>query len=536
MKKSLLLIAAFMVSCISMFAADLKFYEPDEVYTSGIANLVGKSIAIINTTDKSALAGSDAQNVAYKAYDKILRSDVAVLQYKIEADGDNYMFRCVTPAGGDYSLWGSSICYLNCQPDGRDNVIFNLGNGTQKGTDCENGGVWIVAEVEGGFTIQSLASKKYLGKSNIRSEEPVVFQFATLKEVVKENNIAAGKYDATDAKVLKEAGVVKEDVVLSWESGMDYDSYRYIVITLGQNTMESSAVGQISLKDADGNVVKGDDYGVSYQNMWFGSWNHQFTCCMDLEKLRVEKMFNLHKITELSIGVSEPGVILNSIYATNQEAKTINRWGNPNDEGTYRNAADGLAAGTYGTVCLPYEASYAGASVYQICGASDKYIQLEQITGLMEAGKSYFYCLNAPLNPTHPDAKVRAFFYKASTAEDVASPIENNGLIGTFTDNGNVPEGSLVLSKNALWTVDSEIAFAANHAYVNPKNIKNTSKKEAKVIAIATDEATAIKSASASLNETSAIYSSNGALQNGLKKGINIVKMANGEVKKVLVK
>ncbi|MBQ9640860.1 MAG: hypothetical protein IJV06_04815 [Bacteroidaceae bacterium] len=45
-----------------------------------------------------------------------------------------------------------------------------------------------------------------------------------------------------------------------------------------------------------------------------------------------------------------------------------------------------------------------------------------------------------------------------------------------------------------------------------------------------------IESLSADKAQISEVYSVSGAQQNGLQKGINIVKFANGEVKKVIVK
>ena len=46
----------------------------------------------------------------------------------------------------------------------------------------------------------------------------------------------------------------------------------------------------------------------------------------------------------------------------------------------------------------------------------------------------------------------------------------------------------------------------------------------------------AIEAINAENTQISEVYSVSGALQNGLQKGVNIVKYANGEVKKVIVK
>lgn len=518
MKKTLLSVlttAVLAVFCTSA-NAQTKFYEPDVVYTTNVSSLVGTSVAIINTTDKKAIFGHDAQNVAYEEYEKALRSDIAVLQYKIEADGDNYMLRCVTPEGVDYGLWGQNPCYLNCQPDGRDNLIFNLGNGNQKGTDCENGGVWIIAATEGGFTIQNLATNKYLGKGNQRSETPVVFQFATLKAVEKTNPIPVPERAATDALELQitegnknENGQYQGMVKLSWPEGIDLSQYQYLTITMGQNT-DGGNVGPVKIVDNKAVTVQGDEYGEPNFNMWFGQWNHHITCLIDLEKLRENKWLNVYDIRELSINCTDP-VIINNIYASNEKPKTKIFWqGFENNEGTYQRLTQ--AAGSFGTICLPYQAAYAGVNVYGIADVSAEGIELEEVEGLTEAGKPYFYCVNAPIAKGKP---VGAFFYKASAAEVEAG--ENNGLVGTFEDI-TAPMDSYVLSNNKTYLVDSEVTIGANKAYILKENIVATGAEAKVIIPFEDADATAIKNVEKALNADK-IYDINGREVKSMQKG-----------------
>lgn len=96
------------------------------------------------------------------------------------------------------------------------------------------------------------------------------------------------------------------------------------------------------------------------------------------------------------------------------------------------------------------------------------------------------------------------------------------------------PQGSYVLQnqdgKVAFFKVASDdIMVGANRAYLN------ASSSSAKVLNFSA-EATAIKTIGALTSGKAEVYGANGARQNGLQKGMNIVKMADGSVQKVLVK
>lgn len=95
------------------------------------------------------------------------------------------------------------------------------------------------------------------------------------------------------------------------------------------------------------------------------------------------------------------------------------------------------------------------------------------------------------------------------------------------------PVGSYVLQqqgeKIAFFKVDSsDIMVGANHAYL-------TVASNAKALNFTT-AATAINAVNALVSGKAEVYGANGARQNGLQKGMNIVKMADGSVQKVLVK
>ena len=477
---------------------------------------------------------SDKLNEARNAGENAFNGD--------ESNDDLFMFRVYNADGTTpFSQWDGNEYYVShCGWTANSNLLKP--NDNKFGGDEYYGAIWKVVSTDGGYTIQSqsLNNKNYLVGNQGPQANPVAWKFYEIEAYEATNPIEPGTYDATDAKVLMNAGEHTSKIELTWDEGLDLSAYRYLVITLGQSSNQSGDAGEVALvsKNQDGEVtVKGDDYGVNNANMWFGTWNHHYTCPIDLEKLRTEKMFDIHNVYKLSLGISGGSVIVNNIYATNAETNTINPWGNPNDEGTYRNVEEGLAAGTFGTVCLPYQASYAGVTVYEIEGKTTETLELTPITGLMEAGKAYFYQVNTPLNPDPAKNVVpRAYFYKANTATDVADPVFYNGLVGTFTDT-TAPNGSYVLSGNKLDFVNSNVAVAANHAYIDMDNVPDVTSSEGTGISIAFDDdmATAISETDDQI-QVKAIYSVNGTLQRGMQKGVNIVKMSDGSVKKVMVK
>ncbi len=127
--------------------------------------------------DGKYLYGPNAQNTAMGDADAAASSANGCVGYKIEKDGDNYMFRCVTPAGGDYKIWGrTEPNYLNAQP-AVGGVTFNLNNGTQKGTDMPNGAVWTI-EADG--SIKNVGNGGYFAGTST-SAEPVAVTFVTIK-------------------------------------------------------------------------------------------------------------------------------------------------------------------------------------------------------------------------------------------------------------------------------------------------------------------------------------------------------------------
>ena len=130
-------------------------------------------------TGDQFLYGSEAQKCAMGTYEQATAETAAVTGWKLEyqALGGRYIFRAITPAGETYTHeWAKGegqFCFLNTQP-ALNGETFILG----KNQDVKDGSSWIIAEVEGGYTIQNMANKGYLAGLGL-SEEPVVWQFYT---------------------------------------------------------------------------------------------------------------------------------------------------------------------------------------------------------------------------------------------------------------------------------------------------------------------------------------------------------------------
>jgi hypothetical protein len=126
--------------------------------------------------------------------DEATAETAAVTGWKLEyqALGGRYFFRAITPAGEHYTHdWAKGegkFCFLNTQP-ALDGETFILG----KDQDTKDGSSWIVAEVEGGYTIQSKANKGYLKGLGL-SETPVVWEIV-LPTTTSINTVAVKAQD-----------------------------------------------------------------------------------------------------------------------------------------------------------------------------------------------------------------------------------------------------------------------------------------------------------------------------------------------------
>ncbi len=151
-------------------------------YTS-LSALSGKTFAIVNEEEGKCLYGSNNQNLAYDAYDKAFVESNSGYQFKLvnSSLAGKYLLRLMTPANGEYSIWGNPG-YLNSQPV-TGNCCFILGN-TQhsNGQDIDNGAVWDIQYVsDKGFSLKNVGTGKFLKTNDAaKYDEPTYFTFAKL--------------------------------------------------------------------------------------------------------------------------------------------------------------------------------------------------------------------------------------------------------------------------------------------------------------------------------------------------------------------
>ena len=162
-------------------AAPATEFELDSKFTS-LSSIGSTPFVIYNEATKMAFFGSDNQNLGYDALSSALQKSNATIGFKLEASGNYYLLRAITPNDDEYNIWGGPG-YLNSQPvDGWCSFILGLKD--QFGQDMENGALWDIKYEEGkGFTLKNVGTGKYLqDASPAKYDEPAYFSFYSYKE------------------------------------------------------------------------------------------------------------------------------------------------------------------------------------------------------------------------------------------------------------------------------------------------------------------------------------------------------------------
>lgn len=413
------------------------------------------------------------------------------------------------------SLWSTS-----CKADGASE------GENAYGRDGDYNAVWTITYVDGsGFKFYNPKNKMYMTLSGTTAEERFLklYQNVVLNinaELDKENNAANGTiFDFSNATGYDaETGTITNGG-WTFATPVDISNWDYLVITTIDNSSDGCRI--ISITDNDGNSVKGNQYTGSVagtgKDMYLDRWNNQNAICISIDYLRINKGLDVSKIKSLTFtnnnGNGDCILRISNVYLTDYK--------NPNitNRGEWQSYVDGdvireynaEGVGKFGTICLPYAASCSGAEIYSIIEANSAGITLEKVTGLLEAGKPYFYKAVDEIGKyngdTPTDIRNVNFFRADLDTYDVAEPIANNGLIGTFTAT-TAPQGEnfYVLSGNKLYdTVGSTVNVGANKAYIDMSQIVNQSSEAKNRISIdfGNAEATGIES----VNDTKVLNS-----------------------------
>lgn len=516
----------------------------------------GKFVAVSNDgkrvqTYVSGSAGASATNVESVTNDMYYYLQLAAAPDTLDVNQDGVIDEATYYSIGIYNAsgeakpsnwWGANyICRIGWGDLWSTNFAVNMDGGkittNHFGRDNAYSAVWTVAYEEGnGFKFYNPQSNNYM---TVNGTQNNVYYLKLYKSI---DFTSRTMYPANDeifalSKATGYNATTGEMTNGTWtfDTPVDISNWKYFIIAMENGCADGSH--EIAITDNNGKTVKGEDYvgtdAGTGPNMWFSRWNHQNIGCFNLDYLKNTLGLDIENIKSLSIaGTTKPFAVYLSCY-DNSKLLTTNRWVCYKEGDLVRTYAQ-ADAGKFGTVCLPYKASVAGAEVYSIASANESTITLTKVNGLLEAGKPYFYKASDSVGKDNEGTICNVNFFRADFDKyDASIPITSNGLIGTFTAIEAVPQGDdiFVLSSNKLYQVNSAVSLAANRAYVDKSQITNT-QATSRTISLAFDDATAIDNMQV-VNEIAnqAIYNLSGQRVAQPTKGLYIV---NG--KKVIIK
>lgn len=372
-------------------------------------------------------------------------------------------------------LWSTS-----CQADGA-----SVGESAY-GRDGDYNAVWTITYVaDKGFKFFNPKNKTYMTLNYTADSETFLklyknvivninTEFDKQEDVADDDIFALSKATGYDA----ETGTITNGG-WTFATPVDISNWDYLVITTIDNASDGSR--KIRITDENGTSIEGNQYAGKVagtgNDMYLDRWNNQNAIRISIDYLRINKGLDVSKIKSLTFannnGNDDCILRISNVYLT--DYNNTKMAGGYCDGDVKREYSE---TGKYGTICLPYVASYAGAEVYSISGKDASGISLSKVTGLLEAGKPYFY-MASDVNGQNNAGTVRNVnFFRADLAKyDVTTPIENNGLIGTFSVPAiTAPQGDnfYVLSGNKLYyTTGAEVKVGANKAYIDKNQIVN---------------------------------------------------------------
>ena len=335
---------------------------------------------------------------------------------------------------------------------------------------------------------------------------------------------------------------------IGWDynSGLDMSGYRYLVIVPKYQWANGAGVPNIQINMCN---YSGGSIGDAITDIvWISDYNPRRAVVLDLQSDSKGEQFA--KVTPGSLGrlyLTTPwgkgNIGLSAVYLTNTQPTWSSELYNNTDATTkadYYRAA--TTAGTWGTVCLPYNAAVCGADIYEVVGVDSKdspsCLYLQQVDGIMTAGKAYLYKTNS--NQTHNTADGKDEYYETGNVTfyqvgeyETNTPTGTN-LIGTF-NGATVPNDgtSYILSSAGTWKrvngTTNTVAF--NRAYLTLTEslvVPPSAARERGYIAMQLDggQSSAISEVStddAAWLANKPIYNLSGQRIKSLQRGLNIV-------------
>lgn len=186
-----------------------------------------------------------------------------------------------------------------------------------------------------------------------------------------------------------------------------------------------------------------------------------------------------------------------------------------------------ITAAKWGTFCAPFNVAVPdGVKAYTVEIEGDKLVYAEAES--IKADKAYAVFSESPFDETYEGESIAS-----------GNEVKTGCLVGTYKLI-DAPQNSYLLQNNGgkigfYRVADEGLTIGANRCYL----VNESPSAAAKTVFLFDEgeEATAIEALNAIMNgNVEAIYNANGVQQNGMQKGVNVVKIANGKTAKVMVK
>jgi len=254
-----------------------------------------------------------------------------------------------------------------------------------------------------------------------------------------------------------------------------------------------------------------------------------------ISRIKISSEFSSINNIELNLSKYYAHIALDDITLT-QYSTTLSDKKLMPEAGTYAGLTlDRRLVAGYNTLCLPYAATLTevagenskaytleGGNVATVSGTTT--LSLVEVTGTLEANKPYVvWCPKAVSLPN---------VNTATTVNPVAGSVSSAGwtVQGNYTPHFGT-EGYYVIYNNELRKCGSTAYVDGMRAYFIAPSISNN----APIRLVFGDDATSINSVSAQ-GSAEAIYGVDGKQRSSIQRGINIIRMSDGTVKKQVCK
>lgn len=179
---------------------------------------------------------------------------------------------------------------------------------------------------------------------------------------------------------------------------------------------------------------------------------------------------------------------------------------------------------TWGTICLPYEIeSNEFVTYYKIVSINSNELVMEELD-VLPAGTPAIVRNNSK-------DKIELTANNVLVNGDAGELTEAVKMCGSFSKILIEDSNAYYIKNNKFWKCNENFYCAAFRAFFKVPGVATVSS-----FSIVTEETASFELPSESYSEIEAIYDINGCRKNEIGEGTNIIRLSNGEVKKVIIK